>query len=69
MYLEGYPITFNKLDKNKRKRKYIDDIRYNIGYNFEQMTIPHLNKNSTGKQLLCYSKYTVNFWLHINEIR
>ncbi len=31
-----YPITFNKLDKNKRKRKYIDDIRYNIGYNFEQ---------------------------------
>lgn len=36
IYLENYPITFHKLDKNKRKRKYIDDIKLNIDYNFEQ---------------------------------
>jgi hypothetical protein len=68
MYLEGYPITFNKLDKNKRKRKYIDDIRYNIGYNFEQMTIPHLNKTLLVNSYYVTQNIPLTFGYILNSI-
>lgn len=38
MYLEGFPITFNKLDKEKRKSKDVNDSSMNFSYNFEQLS-------------------------------
>lgn len=39
MYLEGLPITFNKLDKDKRKSKDVEDTSMNFAYNFEQLSL------------------------------
>lgn len=33
------PITFNKLDKDKRKSKDVEDTSMNFAYNFEQLSL------------------------------
>lgn len=38
MYLEDLPITFNKLDKDKRKSKDVECVSTDFAYNFEQLS-------------------------------
>ena len=51
LYINKFPITFNKLKKDKTKCKYIDDIKMNISHNFSQLTL-FVNSEVIGKQFI-----------------
>jgi len=51
LYINEFPITFNKLNKDKTKCKYVDDIKMNISYNFNQLTL-FVNPEAVGKTLV-----------------
>jgi len=52
LYIDNFPITFNKLNRDKSKCKYIDDVKMNISYNIKQLTLL-VNSNIIGKQYIC----------------
>ncbi len=49
--INGYPVTFNKLKKDRSKSKYIDDINMNIAYNFNQLKL-FVNSALSGKKFV-----------------
>jgi len=51
LYIDKFPITFNKLNKDKRKCKYIDDIKMSISYNIKQLKL-FVNTDTIGKQFI-----------------
>ena len=66
LYIDKYPITFNKLNKDKQKCKYIDDIKMNISYNFNQLTL-FVNNDIIGKQLIS-EQMPLTFGYSLNPI-
>lgn len=52
LYIDKFPITFHKLNKDKTKCKYIDDLKMNISSNIKQLTLL-VNSTIIGKQYIC----------------
>lgn len=63
MHLEGYPITFNKLNKDKKKSKFIDSVSMNLS-NFEQKSLfpmqMAINRNQVTKETPLTFGYILN---------
>lgn len=64
MYLEGLPITFNKLDKDKRKSKDVEGTSMNFSNNFEQLSLLEaglpINKNRITRETPLTFGYILN---------
>ena len=64
MHLEGYPITFNKLNKDKKKSKFIDNCSKNFSCNFEQKSLfpmqMSINRNQVSKETPLTFGYILN---------